>query len=54
MATFSPSFDFVREMFRENQYGGLVNIFHRQIVIGGDGPAAAKIAPNGDEFSYFR
>ena len=55
VSTFTQSFDYVREIFRNNQYGGLVNLFHRQIILGdSDGPRAAKIAPNGKPFTYFR
>ena len=54
VTTFCPAFEHIRQIFRNNQYGGLVNIFHRQIVLGGDGPPAAKIAPNGEPFTYFR
>ena len=53
VSTFCPSFDYVRDLFRNNQYGGLVNIFHRRVVLGADGPAAATTAPNGDPFSFF-
>ena len=54
VSTFCPSFDFVRQIFRRNQIGGLVNIFHRQVILGQSGPPAATIAPNGDKFSFFR
>ena len=55
VCTFTPSFDYVREIFRDNQYGGLVNLYHRQIILNDnvEGPRNAKIAPNGDKFTYF-
>ena len=53
VSTFHPSFNHVRELFRDNQYGGLVNIFHRRVVLGADGPPAAKFAPDGSPFSFF-
>ena len=53
--TFHPSFDHVRNLFRNNQLGGLVNIYHRRIILdGSEGPEAAKTAPNGDPFTFFR
>lgn len=54
ISTFSPMFTNIRELFRQNQYGGLVNIYHRRIYLGSEEPSAATIAPNGDKFSYFR
>ena len=52
--SFHPSFDHVRQLFRENQLGGLTNVFHRQIILDDSpGPEAAKKAPNGLPFSYF-
>ena len=54
VSSFPPAFDYVREIFRKNQLGGLVNIFHRQIIVGQSGPPAATIAPNGDPFTFIR
>ena len=53
VSSFSPSFDYIRQIFRNNQYGGLTNIYHRRVVIGADGPSAATTAPNGDPYSFF-
>ena len=53
VSSFCPSFDYIREIFRNNQYGGLTNIYHRQVCLGGDGPPAAKFAPNGVPYSFF-
>ena len=43
----------VRELFRTNLTGGLVNCFHRLIDLSGrpNMPEASQIAPNGDPFS---
>ena len=54
VTSFSPAFSHIRELFRENQYGGLVNIYHRRLVLGSEGPKAATIAPNGDPYTFFR
>ena len=52
--TFSQPFNEIRELFRQNQFGGLVNVYHRMISIGGDrGPRNSRFAPNGCPYSYF-
>ena len=52
--SFREKFENVRELFRENQLGGLVNLYHRHINIFDDeGPDSTRIAPNGEKYSYF-
>ena len=56
---FSPAFDDVRQLFRENIVGGLSNIYHRHVnttdeinTMNEDTEQASKYAPNGDRFNY--
>ena len=48
--SFSSKNSEIRELFRSNLLGGLVNIFHRMIDLSGrpNLPRAAQYAPNGD------
>ena len=51
--SFCQSFDAVRKLFRDNQLGGLVNIYHRHVnIVDDEGPDSTRIAPNGEKFSY--
>ena len=44
----------IRNLFHENKLGGLVNVSHRYIDTNNPkAPKAARIAPNGDPYSYF-
>ena len=47
--SFSPKNSDLRELFRENLYGGLVNCFHRLVDLSGrpNMPRSAQFAPNG-------
>ena len=51
--SFSRKFSKVRELFRENLLGGLVNCFHRMTDLRKSAkvPFSAKIAPNGKPFT---
>ena len=52
--SFSQEFDSVRQLFRNNQIGGLVNIFHRHVnLVDQTGPLSSRFAPNGQQFSFF-
>ena len=51
--SFSNRFDHVRRLFRENQVGGLTNVFQRDLNLDDDsGPWSARHAPNGDQYTY--
>lgn len=51
--SFNTRMDSLREMFRKNLNGGLVNVYHRMtdLMKSKDVPLSAKIAPNGDAFT---
>ena len=52
--SFGKDFDEIRQLFRNNQLGGLVNLFHRHInTLDETGPDSTRIAPNGEKFTYF-
>ena len=52
--SFSHQFDSIRELFRDNQLGGLVNLYHRHINLEDEtGPLSSRFAPNGQQYSYF-
>ena len=54
ISSFSHQFDEVRQLFRNNQLGGLVNLYHRMVNLEDDsGPEASRVAPNGESFKYF-
>ena len=51
--SFSNRFDHVRRLFRENQVGGLTNVYQRDLNLHDDnGPWSALHAPNGDRYTY--
>ena len=51
--SFSNRFDHVRKLFRENQVGGLTNVYQRDINLqDGNAPWSALYAPNGDRYTY--
>ena len=55
--SFRASDEFIRQLFRQNIVGGLVNVFTRYMICGSsDGPLAAKTTANGDtitKISFF-
>ena len=52
--TFNKHYDDVRQLFRENQLGGLVNLYHRHVnTIDNESPESTRVAPNGEPFTYF-
>ena len=52
--SFQEKFDGIRQLFRDNQVGGLCNLFHRHINLEDQsGPINTRFAPNGQKFSYF-
>ena len=52
--SFQENFDDVRQLFRDNQVGGLCNLFHRHINLEDQsGPMNTRFAPNGHKFTYF-
>ena len=52
--SFQQQFDNIRQLFRDNQVGGLVNIFHRHINLEDEtGPIGSRYASNGQKFTYF-
>ena len=54
LMSFSPMFDDIRQLFRNNQLGGLVNIYHRHVNIMDDNShQSTREGPNGEKFSYF-
>ena len=54
LTSFSHMFDETRQLFRSNQLGGLVNIYHRHVnIIDNEGPESTRIGPNGERYSYF-
>ena len=51
--SFSQRFDHVRKLMRENQVGGLTNVFQRDLNLQDEtGPWTARYAPNGDRYTY--
>ena len=51
--SFNSKMDDIRELFRSNLMGGLVNVYHRMTDLTGqtDVPHASQFAPNGDPFT---
>ena len=51
--SFAPTCDAIRQLFRENLLGGLVNCYHRMTDLSGQEglPRAAQFAPNGQKFT---
>ena len=51
--SFPDRFDHVRKLMRENQVGGLTNVFQRDLNLHDEtGPWSARYAPNGDRYTY--
>ena len=51
--SFSNRFDHVRKLFRENQVGGLTNVYQRDLNLNDNsGPWSALHAPNGERYTY--
>ena len=51
--SFPNRFDHVRKLFRENQVGGLTNVYQRDLNLDDNsGPWSALHAPNGERYTY--
>ena len=51
--SFPNRFDHVRVLMRENQVGGLTNVYQRDLNLDDEtGPWSARHAPNGDRYTY--
>ena len=51
--TFNQKYSFIRELFRDNLFGGLTSVMHRHLDLSGtDSPFAARHVPNGNLLSH--
>ena len=51
--SFNQAANHLREDFRSNLLGGLTGVYHRYINLRDEtGPAAARIAPNGERYTH--
>lgn len=51
--TFNQQYSSIRELFRDNLFGGLTSVMHRHLDLSGtNSPFAARHVPNGDPLTH--